>query len=118
MYAGVIAKWPTRRYGKTDASMNTDEWMILVMGIVLALAPMLLATMERKIREKGETPVPTIFTIKGYVLTPFTLFSGFIALVLLWLSGMMNPSLGFVFIVFGVVAAAVTIQHVRATKKD
>ena len=97
--------------------MNTDEWMILAMGIVLALAPMLLATMEKKIRDKGETPVPTILTVKGYSLSPFTLFSGFIAAVLLWISGMMNPSLGFVFIVFGVVAAIVTIQQVRATKK-
>lgn len=98
--------------------MNTDQWMILVMGIVLALAPMILATMERKIRDKGETTVPTIITVKGYSLSPFSLFSAFIALVLLWLSGLMNPSLGFVFIVFGVVAAMVTIQQIRATKKD
>lgn len=98
--------------------MNTDQWMILVMGIVLALAPMILATMERKIRDKGEATVPNVITVKGYSLSPFSLFSAFIALVLLWLSGLMNPSLGFVFIVFGVVAAMVTIQQVRATKKD
>ena len=106
----------TKRSKETNAPMNTDEWMILLMGIVLALAPMILATMERKIREKGTPPVPTLITVKGYSLSPFTLFSGFIALVLLWLSRMMNPSLGFVFIVFGIVAAMVTIQQVRATK--
>ncbi len=95
--------------------MTTDGWLILVMGIVLALAPMILATMEQKIRERGTT-IPNVITIKGYSLTPFTLFSGFIALVLLYLSRLMNPSLGFVFIVFGIVACIVVIQQVRKTK--
>ena len=95
--------------------MTTDGWLILAMGIILALAPMILATMEQKIRARGTT-VPNIITIKGYSLTPFTLFSGFIAVVLLYLSRLMNPSLGFVFIVFGIVAAAVVIQQVRNTK--
>ena len=95
--------------------MTTDGWLILVMGIVLALAPMILASMEQKIRERGAT-VPNVITIKGYSLTPFTLFSGFIALVLLYLSRLMNPSLGFVFIVFGIVACIVVIQQVRKTK--
>lgn len=95
--------------------MTMDGWLILVMGIVLALAPMMLATMEQKIRARGTT-VPTIITIKGYSLSPFTLFSTFIALVLLYLSRLMNPSLGFVFIVFGIVACAVVIQQVRNTR--
>ncbi|MAB15310.1 hypothetical protein [Parvibaculum sp.] len=95
--------------------MTTDGWLILVMGIVLALAPMILSTMEQKIRERG-TSVPNIITIKGYGLTPFTLFSGFIAVVLLYLSRLMGPSLGFVFVVFGIVACAVVVQQVRNTK--
>lgn len=76
---------------------------------------MILATMEQKIRARGTT-VPTIITINGYSLSPFTLFSAFIALVLLYLSHLMNPSLGFVFIVFGIVACAVVIQQVRNTR--
>ena len=92
-----------------------DGWLILVMGVILALAPMVLSMMEQKIRERG-TSVPSIITIKGYSLTPFTLFSGFIAVVLLYLSRLMGPSLGFVFIVFGVVACAVVVQQVRNTK--
>ena len=71
--------------------------------------------MEQKIRERGTT-VPNILTIRGYSLTPFTLFGGFIAAVLLYLSRLMGPSPGFVFIVFGIVACAVVIQRLRNTK--
>ncbi|MEQ8281666.1 MAG: hypothetical protein RIC04_02750 [Parvibaculum sp.] len=96
--------------------MTPDEWMILAMGIALACAPMLLIWTEKRTRARG-LAVPALVTIKGYSLSPHAGFGAAIGVMLLYLSYQARAgSLGFVFMVFGVVALIVVLNHVQKTK--
>lgn len=96
--------------------MTLDEWMILAMGMALACAPMLLIWTEKRTRARG-IAVPSLFTIKGYSLSPHAGFGAVIAVMLLYLSYQSRAgSLGFVFMVFGVVALIVVVNHVQKTR--
>jgi hypothetical protein len=101
---------------ETNPRMTTDEWMILLMGMALACAPMLLVWTEKKTRARG-IAVPSLVTIKGYSVSPHASFSLAIAVMLLYLSYQMRAmSLGFVFMVFGIVALVVVLNHVQKSK--
>ena len=96
--------------------MNADEWMILAMGMALAVAPMLLIWTEKRSRARG-IAVPSLFTIKGYSVSPHAGFGAVVAVMLLYLSYQMRGiGLGFVFMVFGVVALVVVLNHVQKSK--
>lgn len=96
--------------------MTADEWMILAMGMALACAPMLLLWTEKRTRARG-IAVPSLFTIKGYSVSPHASFSAVIGVMLLVLSHQMRGSgISFVFMVFGVVALVVVLSHVQKTK--
>lgn len=96
--------------------MTRDEWLILLMGIVLACAPMVLAWTEDRARARG-IAVPALLTVKGYSLSPHSLFSLGISVMLLYLSkAMSGTGLSFVFMVFGAVGVATVISSVRKTK--
>ena len=96
--------------------MNADEWMILAMGMALAVAPMLLIWTEKRSRARG-IAVPSLFTLKGYSVSPHAGFGAVVAVMLLYLSYQMRGiGLGFVFMVFGVVALVVVLNHVQKSK--
>ena len=96
--------------------MNADEWMILAMGMALAVAPMLLIWTEKRSRARG-IAVPSLFTIKGYSVSPHAGFGAVVAVMLLYLSYQMRGiGLGFVFMVFGVVGLVVVLNHVQKSK--
>lgn len=96
--------------------MTPDEWMILAMGMALAVAPMLLIWTEKKSRARG-LAVPSLFTIKGYSISPHAGFGAVVAVMLLYLSYQMRGiGLGFVFMVFGVVGLIVVLNHVQKSK--
>ena len=93
--------------------MNADEWMILAMGMALAVAPMLLIWTEKRSRARG-IAVPSLFTLKGYSVSPHAGFGAVVAVMLLYLSYQMRGiGLGFVFMVFGVVGLVVVLNHVQ-----
>ena len=96
--------------------MTADEWMILAMGMALAVAPMLLIWTEKRSRARG-IAVPSLFTLKGYSVSPHAGFGAVVAVMLLYLSYQMRGiGLGFVFMVFGVVALVVVLNHVQKSK--
>ena len=96
--------------------MNADEWMILAMGMALAVAPMLLIWTEKSSRARG-VAVPSLFTLKGYSVSPHAGFGAVVAVMLLYLSYQMRGiGLGFVFMVFGVVGLVVVLNHVQKSK--
>lgn len=96
--------------------MTPDEWMILAMGIVLACAPMLLIWTEKRTRARG-VAVPSLVTIKGYSISPHAGFSAAIGVMLLYVShAMRGTGISFVFMIFGVVALVVVLNHVQKTK--
>ncbi|WP_339832174.1 hypothetical protein [uncultured Parvibaculum sp.] len=96
--------------------MNADEWMILAMGMALAVAPMLLIWTEKRSRARG-IAVPSLFTLKGYSVSPHAGFGAVVAVMLLYLSYQMRGiGLGFVFMVFGVVGLVVVLNHVQKSK--
>ncbi|WP_041535848.1 hypothetical protein [Parvibaculum lavamentivorans] len=96
--------------------MTSDEWMILIMGMVLACGPILLIWTEDRTRAKGGT-VPSLVAIKGYKFSPHSAFSLVIALMLLFLSYQMRgqgPS--FVFMIFGMVGLVATVRNILKSK--
>ena len=96
--------------------MNADEWMILAMGMALAVAPILLIWTEKRSRARG-IAVPSLFTLKGYSVSPHAGFGAVVAVMLLYLSYQMRGiGLGFVFMVFGVVGLVVVLNHVQKSK--
>ena len=96
--------------------MTADEWMILAMGMALAVAPMLLIWTEKRSRARG-IAVPSLFTLKGYSVSPHAGFGAVVAVMLLYLSYQMRGiGLGFVFMVFGVVGLVVVLNHVQKSK--
>ncbi|MBX3492405.1 MAG: hypothetical protein KF899_05560 [Parvibaculum sp.] len=96
--------------------MTPEEWMILAMGIALACAPMLLIWTEKRTRARG-VAVPSLFTIKGYSVSPHAGFGAAIGVMLLYVShAMRGTGISFVFMVFGVVALVVVLNHVQKTK--
>jgi hypothetical protein len=96
--------------------MTSDEWLILLMGVALACAPMILAWTEERTRARG-IAIPAILTIKGYRLSPHMSFSLVIAIMLLSISYQMRGAgLSFVFLVFGVAGLIVVLNNVQKTK--
>jgi hypothetical protein len=97
--------------------MTSDEWLILLMGIALACAPMILAWTEERTRARG-IAIPAILTVKGYRLSPHMGFSLVIAVMLLSISYQMRGSgLSFVFLVFGVAGLIVVLNNVQRTRR-
>lgn len=96
--------------------MTSDEWMILIMGMVLACGPLLLIWTEERTRAKG-IAVPSIVSIKGYGFSPHSTFSLVIGLMLIFLSYQMRGiGLGLVFMIFGFVSFVVVIRNVLKSK--
>lgn len=97
--------------------MTSDHWMILIMGMALACGPILLVWLEERTRARG-IAVPSLFSVRGYAISPHSAFSLVIALMLIYLSYQMRGiGLGFVFMIFGFIGAIVAIQNIRRSKR-
>ena|SRR3990167_9373201 len=97
--------------------MTSDHWMILIMGVALACGPILLVWLEERTRARG-IAVPSLFSAKGYAISPHSAFSLVIAAMLIYLSYRMRGiGLGFVFMVFGFIGIIVAVQNVRKSKR-
>lgn len=96
--------------------MTSDHWMILIMGMALACGPILLVWLEERTRARG-IAVPSLFSIRGYAVTPHSAFSLVIAAMLIYLSYQMRGiGLGFVFMIFGFIDVIVAVQNIRRSK--
>lgn len=96
--------------------MTNDHWMILFMGMALACGPILLIWFENKTRARNVT-IPVLVSLKGYSVSPHSVFGLMIAIMLIYLSYLMRGiGLGFVFMIFGFIGVIAVVQNIRKSK--